>query len=34
MKHTIKADVKAATYHMLKVDKSDDVFRAQVILDI
>jgi len=34
MKHTIKADVKAATYHMLKLDKSDDVFRAQVILDI
>jgi len=34
MKHTIKVEVKAATYHMLKVDKSDDGFRAQVILDI
>jgi len=34
MKHTIKVGVKAATYHMLKVDKSDDGFKAQVILDI
>ncbi len=34
MKHTIKVEVKAATYHMLKIDKSDDGFRAQVILDI
>jgi len=34
MKHTIKVEVKAATYHMLKIDKGDDGFRAQVILDI
>ena len=34
MKHTIKVGVKAATYHMLKLDKSDDGFKAQVILDI
>ena len=34
MKHTIKVEVKAATYHMLKIGKSDDGFRAQVILDI
>jgi len=34
MKHNIKAGVKAATYHMLKLDKSDDGFKAEVILDI
>jgi SHS2 domain-containing protein len=34
MKHTIKIGVKAATYHMLKLDKSDDGFKAQVILDV
>jgi SHS2 domain-containing protein len=34
IKHTIKVGVKAATYHMLKFDKSDDGFQAQVILDI
>jgi SHS2 domain-containing protein len=34
MKHKIKAGVKAATYHMLKLDKSDDGYKAQVILDI
>jgi len=34
MKHTIKVGVKAATYHMLKLDKNDDGFKAQVILDI
>jgi SHS2 domain-containing protein len=34
MKHNIKAGVKAATYHMLKLDKGDDGFKAQVILDI
>jgi SHS2 domain-containing protein len=34
MKHKIKTGVKAATYHMLKLDKSDDGFKAQVILDI
>jgi SHS2 domain-containing protein len=34
MKHKLKAGVKAATYHMLKLDKSDNGFKAQVILDI
>ena len=34
MKHTLKVGVKAATYHMLKLDESDDGFKAQVILDI
>ena len=33
-KHTMKVGVKAATYHMLKLDRSDDGFKAQVILDI
>jgi SHS2 domain-containing protein len=34
MKHKIKTGVKAATYHMLKLGKSADGFRAQIILDI
>lgn len=34
MKHKIKIGVKAATYHMLKLDKSDDGYKAQIILDI
>jgi SHS2 domain-containing protein len=34
MKHTIKVEIKAATYHMLKIDRSDKGFKAQVILDI
>jgi len=34
MKHKIKTGVKAATYHMLKLDKSDDGCKAQIILDI
>lgn len=34
MKHKIKLGVKAATYHMLKLDKSGDGYRAQIILDI
>lgn len=32
-KHKIKTGVKAASYHMLKVDR-DDGYRARVILDI
>jgi len=32
-KHRLKTGVKAATYHMLKVDKSDGC-RVQVLLDI
>ncbi len=34
VKHTIKVGVKAATYHMLKLDKNDDGFKVRVILDI
>lgn len=33
-KHKIKAGVKAATYHMLKLDRNGDGYRAQVLLDI
>jgi SHS2 domain-containing protein len=34
MKHKIKIGIKAATYHMLKLDKSGDGCKAQIILDI
>jgi SHS2 domain-containing protein len=34
MKHKIKTGVKAATYHMLTIDRSDDGFKTQVILDV
>jgi SHS2 domain-containing protein len=34
MKHKIKVGIKAATYHMLKLDKSDGGYKAQVIFDI
>jgi SHS2 domain-containing protein len=34
MKHKIKREIKAATYHMLKLDENSDGYRAQVILDI
>jgi len=34
MKHKIKTGVKAATYHMLKLDKNSDGYKAQIILDI
>ena len=34
MKHKIKVGVKAATYHMLKLDKNSDGYKAQIILDI
>jgi SHS2 domain-containing protein len=33
-KHKLKRGIKAATYHMLKLDKDDHGYRAQVILDI
>jgi protein archease len=33
-KHKLKRGIKAATYHMLKLDKNDHGYRAQVILDI
>lgn len=34
MKHRIKRGIKAATYHMLRLDKNNDGYKAQVILDI
>jgi len=34
MKHKIKIGVKAATYHMLKLDKNGDGYKAQIILDV
>ena len=34
MKHKLKRGVKAATYHMLRVDKTNDGYKAQIILDI
>jgi len=34
MKHKIKVGVKAATYHMLKLDKNGGEYKAQVIFDI
>ncbi|MBN2186762.1 MAG: archease [Dehalococcoidia bacterium] len=33
-RHKIERGVKAATYHMLKVDKYNDGYMAQVIFDI
>ena len=33
-KHEMKTGVKAATYHMLKLDKNDDGYRAQIIFDV
>jgi SHS2 domain-containing protein len=34
MKHKIKIGIKAATYHMLRLDKNNDGYKAQIILDI
>lgn len=34
MKHKIKIGVKAATYHMLKLDKNGGGYKAQIIFDI
>jgi len=34
MKHHMKTGVKAATYHMLELDRNGDGYRAQIILDI
>ena len=34
LRHRIKTGVKAATYHMLKVDKDGSGYKAQVIFDI
>ncbi len=33
-KHTIKTDVKAATYHNLKVQKLDNGYAARMMLDL
>jgi SHS2 domain-containing protein len=33
-RHNIKREVKAATYHMLKIDKQKLGYRAQVIFDL
>jgi len=33
-KHKVKVDVKAVTYHLLEVKKTDDKWTAKVILDI
>ena len=34
MKHKIKRGVKAATYHMLRLDRNNDGYKARIILDI
>ena len=34
LRHKIKIEVKAATYHMAKIDKDDNGYTAQIILDI
>lgn len=34
VRHRLKTGVKAATYHMLKLDRCDDRYRAQIIFDI
>ena len=34
LKHKIKRGVKAATYHMLKLEESSGAYKAQIILDI
>lgn len=33
-RHKVKVDVKAVTYHLLEVKKTDDKWTAKVILDI
>jgi SHS2 domain-containing protein len=33
-KHEFKTQVKAATYHMLKIEQNEDGYRAQVIFDV
>jgi len=34
VKHKIKIGIKAATYHMLKLDKNGGGYKAQIIFDI
>jgi len=33
-RHKLKIGVKAATYHMLRIDKDDNGYKAQVIFDV
>jgi SHS2 domain-containing protein len=33
-KHHLKREVKAATYHHLKIEQSEKIWRAQIIFDI
>jgi len=33
-RHKLKTGVKAATYHMLKIDKDDSNYKVQVIFDV
>ena len=33
-KHELKTQVKAATYHTLKIEQNEDGWKAQVILDV
>jgi len=33
-KHDVKTEVKACTYHKMKIEKNKDKWKAQVILDI
>jgi len=33
-RHSLRAGVKAATYHMLRIGKDDKHYRAQVIFDV
>jgi SHS2 domain-containing protein len=32
--HRLKREIKAATYHMLKIDKENNSYKAQIIFDI
>ena len=34
LRHKIKTGVKAATYHLLKIDKNNSGYKAQIIFDI
>ncbi len=33
-KHELRTEVKAATYHKMEIEKSDGIWRAQVIVDV
>ncbi len=34
LRHEIKLEIKSVTYHQLKVEKTDDGWKAQVIFDV